>query len=166
MAVEVRPATCADAEGIVHVHFAAVHETAGAFYPSDVLANWSGQPEGIRYRQLRDAIAEGEELFLVGEDSSGVVGFGSIFPASEELRAVYVHPRVGRQGVGTKILQGLEAMAAEHGLSQLQMDASVNAEAFYKKHGYEVVERSVHRLSSGHDMACVKMRKALTRRAT
>ena len=163
MAVEVRPATCADAEDIVKVHFAAVHETAGPFYPPEVLANWSGQPEEIRYLQLRDAIAEGQELFLVGEDSSGVVGFGSIFPALEELRAVYVDPRVGRQGVGTKILQRLEAMAAEHGLSRLHMDASVNAEAFYRKHGYEVIERGVHRLSSGHDMACVKMRKALTR---
>ena len=166
MAVDVRPATYADAESIVRVHFAAVHETAGAFYPAEVLANWSRQPGETRYRQIRDAIARGDELFLVAEDSSVVVGFGSIFPALQELRAVYVHPRIGRQGVGTKILQRLETMAAERGLSQLQMDASVNAEVFYRTHGYEVIARGVHRLSSGHHMTCVKMRKLLTRQAT
>jgi hypothetical protein len=36
----VRPAVAADAEGIVRVHFRAVHETARAFYPDHVLDSW------------------------------------------------------------------------------------------------------------------------------
>jgi hypothetical protein len=39
----------------------------------------------------------------------------------------------------------------------------VNAETFYAKHDYEVGARGTHRLRSGHEMACVKMQKALTK---
>jgi hypothetical protein len=41
------------------------------------------------------------------------------------------------------------------------MAASINAEAFYARHGFAVVERGTHRLHSGVEMACVRMRKAL-----
>ena len=55
-------------------------------------------------------------------------------------------------------------MAFDRGLSQLQMDASVNAEAFYVKHGYVVVRRGLHRLAGGIDMASVTMSKRITSR--
>ena len=160
-AVQVRSASQADAEAIIRAHFAAVHEIASGFYPSEVLDGWSGNPDETRYQQIREAIAKGHELFLVAEGTSGVVGFGSIVPALQELRAVYVHPQVGRRGVGTNILQHLERLAVLQHCALLQMDASVNAEAFYRRHGYEVVGRGIHRLASGHEMACVKMKKAL-----
>jgi putative acetyltransferase len=160
--VEIRPATAADAVAIINLHFAAVHETAAACYPREVLDRWSARPDERRYQRIRDAIAKGDELFLVGQDASGVVGFGSILPSAQELHAVYVHPRVGRRGIGSHILVELEHLALEQGVLRLQMDASVNAEAFYRRAGYEVVERGVHRLGGGVEMACVKMRKYLT----
>jgi hypothetical protein len=46
-------------------------------------------------------------------------------------------------------------------VSRLQVDASVNAEAFYQHAGYEIVERSVFRLGGGIEMASVKMKKEL-----
>jgi putative acetyltransferase len=159
--VHVRPAMETDAEPIVHAHFAAVHQTASDFYPRDVLDSWSRQPDETRYQQIRQAIVQGDELFLVAEDASGVVGFGSIVPASHELRALYVHPRVARRGVGTKLLGRLGRLAVLKHCAYLQLEASLNAEAFYSRHGYEVVERGVHRLSTGHEMACVKMKKTL-----
>jgi len=160
--VEIRPATAADAIGIIDLHFAAVHQTAAAFYPTEILDVWSRLPDEARYQRIRDAVAKGEELFLVAQDASGVVGFGSIVPSLQELRAVYVHPKVGRAGIGSRILRSLERLAIDRGVSHLQMDASVNAEAFYRRAGYESVERGVHRLGSGHEMACVKMKKCLT----
>lgn len=159
--VNVRPAVDTDAEAIVHAHFAAVHQTASDFYPRDVLESWSRQPDESRYQQIRQAIAKGQEFFLVAEDVSGVVGFGSIVPSLQELRALYIHPRIARRGVGANLLVQLERLAVLRQCAYLQMDASVNAEAFYGRHGYEVVERGVHRLASGHEMACVKMKKIL-----
>jgi putative acetyltransferase len=157
--VRVRSASGADAEAIICTHFAAVHQTASEFYPPEVLNSWSRQPDEARYEQIRRAIAKGDELFVVAEDASGVVGFGSIVPSLQELRAVYVHPRLARRGVGARILQELEALAVATHCGHLQMDASVNAEVFYSRHEYEVVSRGVHRLASGHEMACTKMMK-------
>jgi hypothetical protein len=37
----------------------------------------------------------------------------------------------------------------------------VTAESFYRREGYEVIERGEHVLRNGQRMACVKMRKDL-----
>jgi putative acetyltransferase len=159
--LEIRPATAADAEAIIDLHFAAVHQTAAAFYPPAVLDTWSRQPDETRYEQIRQAVAKGEELIVVAQDPSGVVGFGSILPSLHELHAVYVHPRVGRRGIGARILMRLERLAVDRGVPSLQMHASVNAEAFYQRAGYAIVERSVLRLGGGIEMASVRMKKDL-----
>lgn len=159
----VRPAVAVDATAIVHLHFAAVHRTASMFYAAEVLDSWAGSPDESRYRQMLQTITGGDELILVAEDRSGVVAFGSIVPRLRELRAVYVHPEAGRRGVGSQVLLALECLALERGVAQLQMDASVNAEAFYRRAGYVVLERGTHRLNNGHEMACVKMVKDLAR---
>jgi putative acetyltransferase len=162
LVVNIRPADVADAIAIIDLHFAAVHQTAANFYAPEVLDGWSRQPDETRYEQIRQAVIKGEELFVVAEDASGVIGFGSIVPTLKELRAVYVHPKAGRRGVGATILAHLEQLALDRGVSQLQLDASINAEAFYLRAGYEVVERGVYRLRTGQEMACVKMQKSLT----
>jgi GNAT superfamily N-acetyltransferase len=159
--VEVRTAVAADAVTIIGLHFAAVHETAAAFYPPEVLDAWSKRPDEARYQRMRDAILKGEEVFVVAEDASGVVGFGSILPRLQELHAVYVHPKVGRHGVGSRILADLERLAIDRGVRQLHLSASVNAEAFYRHAGYEVIERGVFRLTPDIEMASVKLTKRL-----
>ena len=98
--VNIRPAIVADAIAIIDLHFSSVHQSASSFYPPEVLNSWSTQPDETRYDHIRRALEKGEELFVVAEDASGVIGFGSIVPLLQELRAVYVHPRAGRQGVG------------------------------------------------------------------
>ena len=159
--VEIRPAAVADAEAIINLHFAAVHQTASGFYPPEILDAWSRQPDERRYEQVRRAIAKREEVVVVAQDASGVVGFGSILPDVQELHALYVHPRVGRVGIGSRILNHLERLALDRGAQELRLDASVNAEAFYRRAGYEVEERGVFRLQSGHEMASVRMKKQL-----
>ena len=161
MLIRVRPALEQDAAALSRIHFEAVHRTAAPFYPPDVIDTWSIAPNETRVGQFRQAIAGNDELFLVAERNGVVVGFGSIVPSAAELRSVYVHPDLGRSGVGAAILQRLERWAIEKGVSELHMDASLNAEAFYSRHGYEIVERSSHQLGRGPRMACVRMRKSL-----
>ncbi|CAF4372894.1 unnamed protein product, partial [Rotaria magnacalcarata] len=40
------------------------------------------------------------------------------------------------QGVGSKILQHLEELALAQGVNILKLEASLNAETFYIRHGY------------------------------
>lgn len=159
---QLRSAIAADAERIAQVHFAAVHGSAAGSYPQEILKRWSPPVDEARIALFRKAIEGGKELFVVAEDRDGVRGFGSVVPMMSELRAVYVDPPAGRHGIGSAILKHLEEAARQRGVLRLEMDVSLNAEPFYLHNGYTSVERSMHRLSGGGVMPCVKMFKDLT----
>lgn len=146
---------------MVEVHFAAVHSTAAGSYPAEILDHWSPRPNQSRRRRMLDALVGGQELFVVAESASRVIGFGVVVPALSELKAVYVDPSFGRLGVGAKIVSHLERLAVENGALELHLSASINAEQFYLRAGYQSVERTMHQLSGGPQMACVAMRKAM-----
>lgn len=155
----IRAATVGDAEAMIDLHHAAVHRSAVRFYAVHVLDGWSPMPDDVRYERRRNAVGGGE-LLLVAEWTRKVVAFGSIVPDNAELRALYVHPDFQGRSIGRRLLSALEGLAISRGLDRLGLVASLNAEAFYSRSGYEVMERGIHRLSSGHEMACVHMRKA------
>ncbi|HEX4124932.1 MAG TPA: GNAT family N-acetyltransferase [Tepidisphaeraceae bacterium] len=160
--IVVRPAVPADAASVVRTHFRAVHETARTSYPDHVLDGWSSPPDEARVARVEQGITIGQEM-LVAEIEGLVCGFGSIVPEEGQLRAVYVDPAFGRRGIGSAILRELELLAVRRGVTRLSMDASLNAEAFYLKHGYAIGGRGMHRLSSGAEMDCVRMSKELSR---
>jgi putative acetyltransferase len=162
-AIHVRHAVIADAEAVVAIHHAAVHETAGPYYTPDVLEAWAVKPTTASCERVRGEISDERMIVLVAEIGRRVIGFGMAVPANKELRAIYVHPDSGRKGVGAAILGRLEELAIARNVDRLHLDASVNAEAFYARHGYEEVERTVHRLRSGQEMACIRMTKLLRR---
>ncbi len=154
-----------DALSIIDAHRAAIWGSAAGFYSREVIEEWA--PIGVspeRVEGFRRAIASGEEIVVVAMDSSGrILGFGSIVPSNNELRAVYVRPEHGRKGVGRAILRHLEDIARKALLTELRMDASINAEAFYKANGFSSLASGEHTMASGRRMACVRMRKPLLR---
>jgi len=150
-----------DAEQLSRVQFEAVRGTAAAFYPSEVVQSWAPEPSEQRTAEFRRAILSDDELFVVAEREGRVLAFGSIVVSASELRSVYVHPSVGRHGVGSQIVAELEGLAMAHSLASLELTASLNAEKFYVRQGYEVVGRDVRRIGTGVRMACLKMKKAL-----
>ncbi len=163
MQFTVRRAVDADAEAVIRVHQVAVQRTASPYYTPDIIEAWAAKESSQSFRRVRSEIADDAMVVLVAQVRFAVVGFGMIVPGDEELRAVYVHPDFGRRGVGTAILEQLEESAVTRGVTRLQLQSSINAEAFYARHGYQVVNRTTHRLRSGHEMPCVTMTKALNR---
>lgn len=159
--LQIRDAIPSDAEAIIHVHYAAVHETASKFYPVEILEAWSAKPGETRYQWMRNLIANGEEIVIVGEVNSEILGFGLLIPKAGELRALYVYPAAGHRGIGKQILQALETRAAAQGVLSLRLNASLNAEAFYRLNGYTALSHGMFRLSIEYEMDCIKMEKHL-----
>lgn len=159
----IRIATELDVEAILRVHYGAVHEFGKRSYDSEVLDEWSPPVDERRIMDLTKTMVENQdgETWLVAEGKQGVVGFGSLVPKNNELRACYVEPSSSGSGAGQAILKELEALARKLKLQQLQMDASLNAESFYLRHGYRVDGRGAHILRSGRKMQCVYMSKKL-----
>ncbi|HYD17410.1 MAG TPA: GNAT family N-acetyltransferase [Patescibacteria group bacterium] len=154
----IRKAETADARAMIEARHASIREKAGAHYPAAVLAAWS--PDDIteqRVVRMEGNIASEEFYTLVAEDAGDIIGFGQINPGKNVLGAVYVRKnRFG--GVGERLLNLLLQHAREQGCKFIAMDASTNAEAFYRRHGFRVTGYGKHHIkSAGIDMDCVHM---------
>ena len=155
-----------DAEAMLIVHRAAIRGTAFAFYEPDIIEAWAPLPlRPDHIDALAHRIENGEEEAIVARDPGGaVIGFGSFVPSGRELRAVYVAPDHGRLGIGGALLRALELRARKYGVTEFVLDASLNAEAFYRRHGYVTIRSGEHLLRGGRRMACIRMRKSLAGR--
>jgi putative acetyltransferase len=150
-----------DATAVLAVRDAAIRGTAAQLYGTDVAADWVSHRSPDTDRELAERIAAGAEVAIVARIAGRIVAFGSIEPASNELRALYTAPAHGRRGIGSLILAELEAQARRLGMAELHMDAALNAEALYRRHGYAELGRGEHPLPSGRTMTCVLMGKLL-----
>jgi putative acetyltransferase len=164
--LNLRLATAAEAAEIVRVHFAAVHQTAASNYDHEILAQWSTPISTQRIAELEERMrsdADGEITVVAERENekqeNEIVGFGSICPRENELRAVYVSPHAGRSGVGSAILAHLEQLAKQNGMSQLVLDSSLTARDFYLRHGFTEIKQDIHKLRSGGEMVCIRMKK-------
>jgi putative acetyltransferase len=158
MSVTIREMRPEEARAFLEVHHSAVRGLATADYPPEVIEAWAPWPITDEHVDFVRSNAEGEYR-LVAENGGRIVGIGCLVARKKELRACYVLPSASRNGVGTAILRALEHAARDQGATALDVDASLNAEAFYRSRGYEVCGRGEHVLNSGARMACLRMRK-------
>ncbi len=74
---------------------------------------------------------------------------------------MYLKPRMGKRGIGKKLLLQLEDLARKNNINELKLSATLNSTAFYHHMGYLGDTLSSHRLSSGIALDCVEMTKRL-----
>ena len=162
MSVQLRPATIDDAELIVRLHRAAVMGVGGSIYTAEQLEAWSPPVDAQRIATMRGRLDDSGEVFVVAEAGGRAVGFGSAFPARGWIQNVHVDPAAGGRGVGGAILAHLEGLAQAGGAAELGLEGSLNAEPFYARRGYEVVELRL-KATRGVKVPCKLMRKVLAR---
>ena len=156
----VREATADDVEAIRAVHAASVRVLATSHYDASQISSWSDVEEADY-----SIPADGSHVVVAEDEGDGadrrVVGFGAVDLESGEVRAVYVHPEHAGEGVGSAILRELEERAAEEGLTDLHLTASLNAVPFYERHGWVSTEPTNHELTDGVELEAVAMEKSL-----
>jgi GNAT superfamily N-acetyltransferase len=156
-----RPAVVSDAEAIARVRHSAINRIAADAYPKQAIDAWSGTLDERRYQRFREIIADGQELMYVAEHRSTIIGFGSVIPSRNELRAIYVDGDWVRCGVGAALLSQLESVARHLGCKCLELESSLNAWEFYSVHGFIELGRATRGASDAYEMACISMRKPL-----
>lgn len=72
---------------------------------------------------------------VVAEESSRIVGFGMSTPG--EVLLCYVLPEVRFRGAGKAMLQAIELWAATSGVSELKLESTRTALAFYRRNGFQ-----------------------------
>ena len=97
---------------------------------------------------LRERIGRGESVVLLGEvDGLGTVGFAQLYPTFESialarlwvLNDLFVDPVARAHGVGTALLQEVEASARAAGVSSLALQTAhdnVAAQRLYERAGW------------------------------
>ena len=76
---------------------------------------------------------------MVRDDSNTLIGVGRLHFNSireAQIRFMAIDLPEQRKGIGTRLLQALEARAIEHGASSITLDARETAMGFYRKQGY------------------------------
>jgi len=156
--ITIRWATPDDASAIAEVRDDAIRNIKHKNYDKLVLDEWAGPVED----RIKKLLSNFSDIRIVAEIDKKIVGYGELVTIENLLGACYVLSAVGGQGVGKAIVDEIERIGRGFGLSHLQMESSANAEPFYIRCGYQVVERSKHIMRSGSAMDCVMMRKDLS----
>ena len=99
------------------------------------------QPEGSERDELENQCFH---LIAVDEDAQIIAVARLQFNSSDEaqIRYMAVEPTHERLGVGRRLINVLEQQAIEKNCSLIVLDARESAINFYKKFGYETVEKT------------------------
>jgi ribosomal protein S18 acetylase RimI-like enzyme len=94
---------------------------------------------------------------VVADGDGQAVGFGGIdVKATEQIKYIYVASGFQKVGIGKAILERLEEIGAQAGLSELILHANPAAIDFYKRAGYTAIANDI-----AHDHEGVMMMKRI-----
>jgi GNAT superfamily N-acetyltransferase len=144
-AVEIRPATSADLDGVVASCAALFAEDAAArdhlrdqTWPAEHAAQW-----------CTDLLADPAALVLVAASSGAVAGHlvGAYLESSAmwtapraDLVSIRVDESLRGAGIGSRLVEAFASWARDRGAKRLRVDAyTANEDAirFYRRHGFE-----------------------------
>ena len=161
--IGVRAALASDAGAMVEVHYAAVQAIDRRHYTDDVLDAWSPSPGPARRDWLAALIGRESTLAVVAvAGDAAIAGFCIVLPGQQLLQALYVHPRCTGLGIGQGLLRDVESRCRALGVETLSLNASHNAEDFYRRCGYRAQGPVTQPLNEGVAMSATRMSKALS----
>ena len=156
MTFYIRRAIPADVNEIFELHVYTIRNISQDYYSFEQLANWTERLNQTRYLE---AIDEKKVFVACEEHTDRVLGFAQLDQKRCWIDACYVMPDQEKQGIGQALLQQLEQEAQQLHISALNVNASLNAHAFYAKAGYVKLQDDVHQFLSGASIPCVLMQK-------
>ena len=153
-----RSAQPADCHDIYHVHEYAVQYTCRHGYDPVVLEAWR---ELLAPESYLETLSDPKRELWVAEYKGNIQGFFQLDLKEAQLDALYVHPFVHNQGLGTALLHKAETLAVKAGLSFIKLYASNNSISFYRLNGYDSLGKAKLRLNPSVTVGCELMRKNL-----
>lgn len=153
-----RPAREGDCQDIYQAHRYAVRFVCVRSYNEAILNVWQNLLSPESYL---DTLHLPEKELWVAEYKGHVQGFFQLDLQEALLDALYVHPFVHNQGLGTALLNRAEELASKANLSILRVYASENSVSFYQLNGYESLGQAMMPLNAHVAVPCQLMRKYL-----
>jgi GNAT superfamily N-acetyltransferase len=79
-----------------------------------------------------------------------------------KVRAIFVHPRFARMGLGSAILAAAEDAAVEAGFRKFEMGSTLTGVSLYSLKGYREVDRVMVPVGDGEEIEVVRMVKDIS----
>ena len=100
---------------------------------------------------------------LFGSDGAARRESALLDPQSDaaKIRAIFVHPRFARRGLGSLVLRHVEQAATAAGFRRLELGSTLTGVALYTLRGYVAEERVEVPLPNGATLPIVRMTKGL-----
>jgi len=150
-----RPFLPADTPVLAAIFVAAIQELTGDDYDETQQEAWASVAD--------DEAGFGKklagELTLIASLKNAAVGFASL-KGKDHIDMLFVHPNAAGQGVASALLDALEKLAGARGAKSLTVDASDNAQEFFRKRGYVAQQRNSVTIN-GEWLANTTMQKKL-----
>ena len=138
--IEIRPARPGEGQVLYDVTQAAITGLAAGHYAAAQIENWMGGRDAAHYEQV---IAGG--AVRLAERDGVVLGFVDTAPGV--LLRLFVRPEAAGQGLGRRLLQLGVAAALKN--NAVRLEATLNAAAFYARHGFVPLGRAVYQHELG-----------------
>ncbi len=155
-----RPFLPADVPVLAAIFAAAIQELTGDDYDETQQEAWASVADDEE--EFGKKLAG--ELTLIATLKNAPVGFASL-KGKDHVDMLYVHPNAAGQGVASALLDALEKLAGARGAEKLTVDASDNAQEFFRKRGYIATQRNTVTVN-GEWLANTTMQKTLGGAAT
>ena len=95
------------------------------------------------FNAAASGVHDGRSLAIFVRDAEGtmVAGLhGWTWGGTGFVQAIWVHEKLRRHGLGSRLLASAEAEGLRRGCHQMHLDThSYQAPAFYRRHGYDVI---------------------------
>jgi putative acetyltransferase len=132
-----RPYLASDTPMLAAIFAAAIEELTGDDYSEAQQDAWAAVADDEEAFGKRLA----SELTLIATLQDSPVGFASL-KGRDHIDMLYVHPSVAGRGVAMMLCDALEKLAENRGAKSLTVDASDNAQDFFRKRGYAPRQRN------------------------
>lgn len=97
---------------------------------------------------------------LIAEIDNRIVGFSSL-DGEGVINGLYVLPKYSGRGIGSKLLARVESIAKQKNLKFMSVTASLNAQPFYERCGYQYLGDSAGSMPPGVVIKTILMNKSL-----
>ncbi|ADO70101.1 GNAT family N-acetyltransferase [Stigmatella aurantiaca] len=152
--LSLRTASAGDRLALWRLHTRSISSLCRDVYSDHEVKTWVGLLRPEAYLP-----PDPPRTVLVAEQDDQLVGFGQLDLVRGELEALYVSPEAVGLGVGSALLSALEALAWHANVRAMSLDASLNAEPFYRARGYMSLHAARRILTSEVYLPCTRMQK-------
>jgi len=139
-----RSARPGDGAAVFAVTWASVKGLATGHYSAEQIAGWMGGRTPDFYEAL---IAQGN--MTVAERDGAIVGFVDAEPG--EVTRLFILPGAAGAGLGKRLLEIGIAAARRNHAGPVRIESTMNAESFYRRHGFRPVGRGTFSHGLGGD---------------